>query len=291
MGRLGPFMAAAGAAALVAAFAAPTQASVGDADGDGIPTSWERSHGLDPHRAADALRDPDHDRLTNRAEYRLRIRIRDEDTDDDGVDDGDEVRDGLRSTDVDESDSNGDGELDGDENADHDGLDNEDEDDSRESCAFDDDDSDRDSVDDEDENELGLQVGDRDSDDDGVADGNDDSDQDGVANEDLDDSDGDACDGDRDGDGEDDEDERDLLGTVASFDDQTGVLVVTLRWGGELSGVVTDDTEVEFDSSGQGNQNGDGGQAAADMLHEGVQVAELEFDQKTGDIEEIELLP
>ena len=294
MGTRSTFLAAAGAAALVAAFAAPAQASRADVDGDGIPTRWERSHGLDPHRAADALRDLDHDRLTNRAEFRLDVRIRDEDTDNDGIDDGDEVRDGLRSTDVDDADTDGDHVLDGDENADHDALDNEDEDDTRESCAFDDDDSDHDSVDDEDENELGLRVGDRDSDDDGVSDGNEvEDDNGGLANEDLDDSVNDDCDGDRDHDGEDDEDEQDMLGVIASF--ENGVLMVTLAGGGEVSGVVTDDTEVDFDNSGHGNHNGDednGDQAATtDVLQPGVKVAEIEFDDKTGDIEEIELLP
>ena len=39
-----------------------------DADADGLPDDWERSHELDPTRA-DADRDPDRDGLDNRAEY------------------------------------------------------------------------------------------------------------------------------------------------------------------------------------------------------------------------------
>jgi len=288
----GSFLAGAAAAVLVATFAAPAQSATrADIDGDGIPTRWERSHGLDPHRAADALRDLDHDRLTNRVEFRLGIRIRDEDSDNDGMDDGDEVRDGLRSSDVDDADTDGDHVLDGDENADHDGLDNEDEDDTHESCAFDDDDSDHDSVDDEDENELGLQVGSSDTDGDGITDGNDGSDDDGVANEDLDDSDNDDCDGDRDHDGENDEDEGDLLGTIAAYDADSSLLTVTLAWGGDVHGRVTDDTEITFDNSGHGNHDGDEDAAAVDVLQPGLQVAEIDLDDKTGDIEKIELLP
>jgi hypothetical protein len=289
MRTVGPWLGAVTAVALVGAFATPAQASRGDVDGDGISNRWERSHALDPHRAADALRDPDHDRLTNLAEYRLRLRIRDEDSDNDGMDDGDEVRDGLRSTGVDDADTNNDGEVDGDENADHDGLDNEDEDDARESCLFDDDDADHDSVDDEDENELGLRSGDDDSDDDGIHDGNEvEDDNDGVANEDLDDSDRDDCDGDRDDDGEDDEDERDLVGAIASYDATSGVLVVSTTWGEPVTGVVTEDTEIDFEDEVEA-EDGDEPEATTDDLRAGVRVADIEFDDKTGDLEEIEI--
>ncbi len=277
---------AATAAALVAAGAAPAQAGRADIDGDGIPNRWERSHGLNPYRAADALRDPDSDRLTNRAEYRLRIRIRDEDSDNDGHDDGDEVRDGFGSTDVDDRDSNNDGQLDGQEDADRDGVANEDEDDSREACRFDDDDRDHDSVDDEDENELRLLVGDADSDDDGVRDGSEDRDHDGESNEDEDDSADDACDGDGDGDGEDDEDENDRLGSISSFDTDTGVLIVTLYAGGEFTGVVTENTEVDFEDEVE--HDGDEPEATVDNLQAGVVVAEIEIDDD-GTVEEVEI--
>jgi hypothetical protein len=286
MGRAFPWVGAAAAAAMVATFAAPAQARGTDVDGDGIPNRWERTHGMNPQRAADALRDFDVDRLTNRAEYRLRIRIRDEDSDNDGHDDGDEVRDGLRSTDVDDRDTDGDGRLDGDEDADRDGVDNEDEDDAREACALDDDDRDRDSVDDEDENELALQVRDGDSDDDGVSDGEEDDDADGESNEDEDDSAGDDCDGDRDGDGEDDEDERDLIGTIDSFDG--AVLTVNLTGGGQVVGRVSSDTEVDFEDQAESNED-DGEDATVDDLRPGVEVAELEYDDKTGDLEEVEI--
>ena len=42
-----------------------------DADGDGIPNSWEQSHGLDPLNAADASSDNDGDGLSSLREYQL----------------------------------------------------------------------------------------------------------------------------------------------------------------------------------------------------------------------------
>ncbi len=134
------------------------QARSRDSDRDGIPNRWERTHGMNPHRAADASRDFDGDRLSNLREYRAGSLIRDEDTDNDGHDDGDEATDGYRSTDLRDADTDDDGIRDGDEDADRDGIDNEDEDDAREVCSRDDDDRDRDDVDDEDENDYGLRV-------------------------------------------------------------------------------------------------------------------------------------
>jgi len=274
----------AGSASVLLALTAvgPSASAAGnDADQDGIPNRWENSHGLDPHNAADATRDPDHDGLVNRGEYRNDGLLRDEDSDNDGQDDGDEVR---TDTELDDRDSDDDGRLDGHEDADSDGVHNEDEDDARETCAFDDDDKDSDDVDDEDENELDLEVGDSDSDDDGLDDGSEDSDDDGVSDEDEDDSDSDRCDGDRDGDGEDDEDERDLLGTVISFTDST--LVVQTVHGFEIQGVVTADTEVDFeDEDGADDQ-----EATTASLQPGVQVAEIEFDDDLPTvIEEVEI--
>lgn len=263
------------------ALTAPASAAGRDSDHDGIPNRWERSHGMNPHKKSDARADFDRDGLRNLAEYRLGTRLRDEDTDNDGHDDGDEVKDGFASTKVKDRDSDDDGRLDGDEDADRDGIANEDEDDASESCARDDDDLDRDSVDDEDENELGLKVGDSDSDDDGLADGTEDRDRDGESNEDEDDHLGDSCD-------DSSEDAGDLMGTITSYDAGTGALVVTSVGGFTVSATVTDVTEVDFEHV---DGTPDPGDATTDDLVPGTQVAELEFDDKTGALEEIEIYP
>jgi hypothetical protein len=61
-----------------------------DADGDGMPNRWERSHGLNP-RKANAAGDPDRDRLSNLDEYLLGGHPKRRDTDGDGIWDGGEV--------------------------------------------------------------------------------------------------------------------------------------------------------------------------------------------------------
>lgn len=193
-------------ALLISGAATTAQAANGDSDHDGIPNRFERTHGMNPNRAADAKADFDKDGLNNLREYQVGSALRDEDTDNDGDDDADEVRDGFASTDVDDADTDNDGTLDGDEDADHDGIDNEDADDATETCVADDDDRDSDNIADEDENDFGFKVADSDSDNDGVEDGNEDADHDGVNDEDADDSASDDCDEDADHDGVDDED-------------------------------------------------------------------------------------
>ena len=63
----------------------------GDSDGDGIPDDWEIAHGLNPNDEFDALEDPDHDGLSNLAEYQQGTDPSNPDTDGDGLLDGDEV--------------------------------------------------------------------------------------------------------------------------------------------------------------------------------------------------------
>ncbi|MCX6398573.1 MAG: hypothetical protein NTX33_01415 [Propionibacteriales bacterium] len=273
------------AIALSITFAAPATAAV-DSDRDGIPNRWERSHGMNPYRSADARADYDRDGLTNLGEYRHHSRLRDEDTDNDGHDDGDEVHDGFRWTRVLDRDSDDDGTRDGDEDSDHDGVSNEDEDDAKESCRRDDDDTDHDSVDDEDENELGTSVRDADSDDDGVRDGTEDGDHDGESNEDEDDDAEDVCSHDSDDDGVEDEDENDVLGEIASYDAETGVLTVTSVNGFAVVGTVTEDTEIDFEHVDGQPEPGEA--STADLLV-GTQVAEIDFEDDTDTIEEIEL--
>ena len=248
-------------------------ADLADRDGDGMPNRWERRHGLNP-LVANARRDRDRDGLVNIAEFRRHTRPVDEDTDNDGHDDGDEVKDGFRSTFVLDANTDDDRLLDGDEDADHDGIDNEDEDDVREACRADDDDRDGDHVDDEDENELGLSARDSDSDDDGLSDGDEDGDEDGEVNEDADDADVDECE-------DADEDEGDVLGTVATFDAETGVLTVATESFGTLQFTLTEDTEIEIESTDEEGSTAD--------LTPGRVVAEVELDDETGTVEEVEL--
>jgi len=47
----------------------PNSIGTSDTDGDGLPDSWEESHGLDPRNPSDALLDSDGDGLTNLEEY------------------------------------------------------------------------------------------------------------------------------------------------------------------------------------------------------------------------------
>jgi hypothetical protein len=69
---------------LLAGFA---QAASGDRNRDGLPDRWERSHHLSL-RLDQARRDPDHDGLDNRGEYRAGMNPHDRDSDGDGVADG-----------------------------------------------------------------------------------------------------------------------------------------------------------------------------------------------------------
>ncbi len=264
-----------------AALSLPSYAAGGDRDHDGMPNRWEARHGLDPDRA-NGDGDKDHDGLANLREYRKHADPRDEDTDGDGHDDGDEIEDGSRDTRVLVRDSDDDGVLDGDDDSDDDGVSDEDEDDAGESCRRDDDDRDGDDVADEDERELGGRAGDSDSDDDGIDDGDEDDDLDGQSDEDEDDAEDDRCD-------DSDEDLDDLLGTIVTFDEATGELVVDSIASGTLTFVVTDHTRIEFDSSGHGS----GDDAGVEDLVEGQDVAEVDLedddDPTATELEEIEL--
>jgi YVTN family beta-propeller protein len=62
-----------------------------DRDGDGIADSFERTHGLNPTTAADAVLDPDADGLSNLAEFKAGTNPNNADTDDDGFTDGVEI--------------------------------------------------------------------------------------------------------------------------------------------------------------------------------------------------------
>jgi Bacterial TSP3 repeat len=62
-----------------------------DHDRDGLPDRWEKRYGLSTTNRS-ATGDPDHDRLTNKREYRRKTNPRRRDTDRDGLRDGLEVK-------------------------------------------------------------------------------------------------------------------------------------------------------------------------------------------------------
>jgi hypothetical protein len=66
-----------------------------DDDGDGMPSYWERLHGLNPNDPSDANDDPDKDGLTNLQEYQHGSDPWNFDTDGGGVGDGTEVKTGT----------------------------------------------------------------------------------------------------------------------------------------------------------------------------------------------------
>ena len=67
----------------------PTRAL--DDDFDGLPNAWEEARGLDPHTPMDAMMDNDADGLTNLQEYEIGTEIDNPDTDRDGELDGTDV--------------------------------------------------------------------------------------------------------------------------------------------------------------------------------------------------------
>ena len=83
-----------------------------DADGDGIPDSYEVENGLNPNDPADAALDPDLDGLTNLQEFLNATLPNVADTDGDGLLDGTEVAQGTNPI---QADTDGDGLPDGEE--------------------------------------------------------------------------------------------------------------------------------------------------------------------------------
>jgi hypothetical protein len=120
-----------------------------------------------------------------------------------------------------------------------------------------------------------TRVRDADSDDDGVRDGGEDFNHDGVTNEDGDDHGRDHCE-------DESEDDDDFLGTVVSFDDMTGALVIdVLSDDNDLVKTVTDTTEVEL---------GHGTDGDTSMLTPGTMVDHVTL-AADGSLLEIEITP
>ncbi|WP_290518071.1 Ig-like domain-containing protein [Alcanivorax sp.] len=83
-----------------------------DADGDGMPDSYELANNLNPNDSSDADQDKDNDGLTNLEEFLLGTSPIFADTDGDTISDYDEVQNG---TDPNNPDTDGDGLVDGEE--------------------------------------------------------------------------------------------------------------------------------------------------------------------------------
>jgi hypothetical protein len=167
-------------------------------------------------------RDGDHDGMPDRWEKhcaKLSVHKRDggRDADRDGLSNRGEFRSHTKACDA---DTDNDGREDGDEDAD------------------------RDRVDNANEIDEGTKPRDRDSDEDGRGDGREDRDRDGLNNAGEDRTGNDPRDEDTDDDEVEDGDEQ--AGVVASF--TNGVLTIDLAGGGQVSGLVTDDTEIDCET-------------------------------------------
>jgi len=110
-----------------------------------------------------------------------------------------------------------------------------------------------------------------------VLDGAEDHDGDGQSDEDADASDDDSC--------SDVEEHSDaLLGVIVSFDAESGALKAATQLAGEVTFTVTEDTEIELDSSSHGS----GEEGSVDDLQPGAVVVEVDLEDD-GTLEEVEL--
>ena len=173
--------------------------------------------------AVASARDRDHDRLPDKWERKHHLSTKHKsarkDPDRDGLINLDEFR---LHTDPRDADTDNDGVEDGDEDRDRDGVDNDNE--AREHTSP-------------------LR---RDTDRDGVRDAREDRDDDGLNNGAEDVTGNDPIDDDSDDDGV--EDGAEQAGTIASFDPTTGVLVIDVAGGGQVSGRVTAATEIKCET-------------------------------------------
>src|SRR3954464_10838669 len=186
-----------------------------------------------PGAALAKSRDRDHDRMPDKWERAHHLSTHKKnakrDPDRDGLSNLGEFRSRTRPHDA---DTDNDGIEDGDEDRDHDGVDT--------------------------GNEMREHPGprDRDTDDDGIRDGREDRDHDGLRNRGEDRTGNDPIDDDTDDDGIEDGDEN--AGTIASFDSATNTLVIRLTNGDEVSGVVTDATEIQCETEDEDHHRGGG---------------------------------
>lgn len=261
----------------------PTAAMAkGGSDHDGLPQRWERRHGTNPN-VHDAGLDLDSDRLTNRGEFKFHTDPRDADSDDDGFMDGEEVRtlhtnpneaDGENSDEEACDDDDGaeadddDGAEDADEPGDIDEIDDaegaEDDDTEEEDEGTEDDDEDEAEDEAEDEDEAGdVDVNDEDE---------------------ADEDDAEECEDEDEGD-DDGEDEQ-VVATIESYNSSTGRLTLKTTDDRTVTGIVTDDTELEWESlDGSESES----EASTSDLDPGQKVADYEFEDGSDNFSEVGL--
>jgi hypothetical protein len=126
-------------------------------------------------------------------------------------------------------------------------------------------DQDRDKVDNLNEFQEGTNPRDKDSDNDGKPDGREDADSDGLNNHGEDVTANEPDDQDTDNDGVEDDDEN--AGTIASF--EGGVLTINLAGGGQVSGNVDSNTEIECETEDEHEVGDISGGATASSDNEG----------------------
>ena len=188
-----------------------------------------------PGAAAAKAKDRNGDKIPDRWEKRHRLSLKvnqaRKDQDQDGLRNRSEFQAG---TDPRNADSDGDGVGDGDENGDKDGVDN------------------------QNEEVEHTNPGDKDTDNDGTPDGKEDTEGDGLNNHGEDQTGNDPVDPDTDDDGIEDGEEN--AGVVADFNADTHVLRIELFGGGDVVGLVTEQTKVscENEDEHEGDNNDDG---------------------------------
>jgi thrombospondin type 3 repeat protein len=252
----------------------PLAANAAVKDHDGMPQRWERKHGTNP-RVHDAGLDVDSDKLTNIGEFRHHTEPLVADTDGDGLLDGEEVKE--LHTDPKKADSDGDGLNDGDENEGESDTEECEDDDAGEA-------EDADEAGDEDANddeEEGEEDDDAEEEDDGE-DEAEDADEAG----DVDANDDAECEDDGEDDSEDEGEIEHVVAEILSYNSSTGRLELKTTEGKTVTGTVTDDTELDWESL-DGSEPDES--ASEDDLDAGQDVTDYEFESGSSNFSEVDL--
>jgi hypothetical protein len=236
----------------------PAAAARGGNDHDGLPQRWERAHGTNPH-VQDSGADLDADRLMNRGEFKFHTDPQDADSDDDGFSDGEEVRD--LKTDPNEADGDN---NDGAECDDDDGAEDADE---------------PGDVDDDDANEA-------DDDDDGAEDADEPGDVDNNDDDEAEDGDDTECADDGESDADDEGEVEHVVATIESYNSSTGRLTLKTTDNKTVTGIVTNDTELDWESLDGSEPDSS---ASKSDLDPGQKVTDYEFEDGSENFSEVDL--